>query len=252
MLQMISNGENGFGIRVLNAHPAVSISHQTMDAAVITFSTALGAEVRCALTVHSDGAFSQNILLKNNMQKPVVVEYALDLRLSVHRASYGQLTEGGPVPPPDCENHLSISDNKTSFTVSNPLLDAKFVGRLYIDSQPATLDGLGEAVSEGVLADASTSQQSVTIQPGSTVSLVVWFKLSPGKNASYPPSQAPPSNDVREGFDSIWNAARTAKTYIIRRNVDYILGSCAIPVSDNVVGLITDHVALPLGWNRDN
>lgn len=42
------------------------------------------------------------------------------------------------------------------------------------------------------------------------------------------------------------------KTYIIRRNVDYILGNCCVPVSENEVAVLADHVALPLGWNRDN
>ncbi|KAH8772372.1 Six-hairpin glycosidase-like protein [Hyaloscypha finlandica] len=39
---------------------------------------------------------------------------------------------------------------------------------------------------------------------------------------------------------------------IIKGNLSYILRNCAIPVGSSATCLITDHVALPLGWNRDN
>jgi hypothetical protein len=250
---MLNDGEKGFGIRISDCQPVVSISHQTMDTAIITFSTTGGAEAHCVLTVHEDGSFSQHIKLTNNTQQPVTVGYALDLRISVHRASYGQLTEGGPVPLPDCENRLSINEDETVFTVSNRLLDANLLGRLFINNRPSTLNGLREDVAQGVLPKASTVQQFSILEPRSIMSLVAWFRLSPGLRSDSPaPSEAPAHNALFDGVDTIWNSASTAKSYVIRRNVDYILGNCSIPMSDEEVGMITDHVALPLGWNRDN
>lgn len=251
MLQMVKNGQNGFGIRLGSSGQNVAISHQTMDTAVITFNTEQGAKVHYTLTVHEDRAFAQNVEITNPTANPIEVDLALDLRLSVHRASYGQLTEGGPVPLPECENRLSVVENRTAFQVVNPLLDAHLVGRLFIDASPATLVGLDDTVSNGILSDACT-KQLVTVQPGASVTLVAWFKLSPGVEPISPPQKPPSVRAVAEGVDAIWKDANKAKTWIIRRNVDYILGNCSLPISDEVVGMITDHVALPLGWNRDN
>jgi hypothetical protein len=45
--------------------------------------------------------------------------------------------------------------------------------------------------------------------------------------------------------------------FMVARNVDYLLNCCSVDVkdengNDGGVCIITDHVCLPLGWNRDN
>lgn len=252
MLQMIKNGDNGFGIRIKDSLPQVALSHQTMNTAAVTFGTRYGIEVNCVLIVHEDGAFSQNVTARNNTAQPADLEYNLDLQLSVHRASYGQLTEGGPVFPPDCENRLEIEDGGTCFIVSNRLLEGNLVGRLFINEEPSALSGLSSAESSGLLLGASTCVQSITLQPDSSVDITAWFKLSPGVKPASAPSRPCLVESSQQRVDGIWNDAAICKTYIVRRNIDYILGNCCIPVSKDVVGMITDHVALPLGWNRDN
>ena len=252
MLEMVANRESGFGIRIADALPQVAIGHRTMDAARTTFRTEAGAEVSCNLVVHDDGSFAQNVVVVNESAETISVRYHLDLRLSVHRASYGQLTEGGPVPLPECENHLALSENETAYVVSNPILGANLSGRLFVDGQPAPLDGVTSAVSKGTLEQAKTTDQVLTAGPKSTVTLVAWFKLSPGLEPVPPPAQPPKVDDRSIGVDDIWHDAKTAKSYILRRNVDYILGNCCYPVDNDIIGIITDHVALPLGWNRDN
>lgn len=251
MLQMIKNGQNGFGIRLATSGQKVGISHQTMDTAVITFQAGNGARVQNTLTVHEDRAFTQNLVIKNPTPSPIDLDFSLNLELSVHRASYGQLTEGGPVPLPACENQLSVVEDGTAFNVVNPLLDAHLAGRLFIDASPTSLFDLQGAVANGILSDACTNH-SITVQPDASVTLVAWFKLSPGVQPITPPPRPLFVQAVAQGVGAIWKDADKARTWIIRRNVDYILGNCSLPISGEVVGMITDHVALPLGWNRDN
>jgi hypothetical protein len=251
MLQMITKGETGFGFRVLRPGSRVSIGIPSMDTATMSFKTDAGADVHCRLQVHGNGVFAQQILAKNETASPVDFEYTLDLRLSVHRASYGQLTEGGPVPLPDCKNNLSIQDDST-FVVSNPNLGVHLVGCLYTDGKLASQSELNGETSTGVLSGAMTPPHKVALNPGSTRSFVAYFKLSPRldvKGIEFPP---PLPDLVIPSPDKYWKNARLCKTFVIRRNIDYILANCTIPIGDGVVGMITDHVALPLGWNRDN
>jgi uncharacterized protein len=53
---------------------------------------------------------------------------------------------------------------------------------------------------------------------------------------------------------AVWHSAENQAQFIVRRNLEYILGNCTVPLpsQSDVACLITDHVALPLGWNRDN
>lgn len=60
------------------------------------------------------------------------------------------------------------------------------------------------------------------------------------------------SIDLPEDIQSHWMNETLMSTYIIRRNLEYIMANCSIPTSETSVAVITDHVALPLGWNRDN
>jgi uncharacterized protein len=251
MLQMVKNGDAGFGFRVLRPGSRVSIGIPSMDTATMSFKTDAGADVQCRLQIHENAVLAQQVLVKNETASPVEFEYTLDLRLSVHRASYGQLTEGGPVPLPDCENKLSIQTDST-FAVSNPNLGAHLVGCLYADGKLTSQSELNGETSTGVLSGAVTPPRKISLNPGSTRSFVAYFKLSPGLDVKVPTFPPPIPDLVIPSPDKYWKDARLCKTFVIRRNIDYILANCTIPIGDGVVGMITDHVALPLGWNRDN
>ncbi|UKZ57633.1 hypothetical protein TrVGV298_011493 [Trichoderma virens] len=99
---------------------------------------------------------------------------------------------------------------------------------------------------------AAVRYVSISIAPNSAVTIGLTLHLSPGLNENHNFSALPCVNSNALGNGLAWKKPETVETYIVRRNVDYILGNCAIPVSESAVALITDHVALPLGWNRDN
>jgi hypothetical protein len=52
--------------------------------------------------------------------------------------------------------------------------------------------------------------------------------------------------------NTTWNLQDPVALNIILGNLQYVLGNCTLTISESSTCVITDHVALPLGWNRDN
>lgn len=244
---MIDKGQSGFGLRLVGAtRPStVSIQHRAMDAADIFFTHGAQTNVCCTIEVHPSGEITQTMAMTNVSDQTATIEYVLDLGLSVHRASYGQLTEGGPIPLPRCENDLKKDIYGTSVSVVNKYLDACLQSSVEVHGKLITLEGVADYVTDGPLS-TTTNAQAIDLHPGGTANVTARFFLYPGTETTSQPPQLSPS---RAGA---WKETRTAKSYVVRRNVDYILGTCCLPVPDMDVAIITDHVALPLGWNRDN
>ncbi|KAL8723911.1 MAG: hypothetical protein Q9181_007087, partial [Wetmoreana brouardii] len=96
----------------------------------------------------------------------------------------------------------------------------------------------------------ASSSRLVEITPGTSRALTARFKLRPGTplTGSF--------EKVRKfkTFPSIWPTPEDTGRYIVRRNLEYILGNCTVPLGADTgaICMITDHVALPLGWMRDN
>ncbi len=251
MLEMLQDAKPGFGLRLPKAAGSpsnVSIEFTSLGSAVMRYSLSSGVNVTYRLDVNSDGSLSQKATISNESGRAADVPYELDLSLSVHRASYGQLTEGGPIPIPECENHLQILGNGGYFTITNRFLGACMQGCLDLNGQPVTLNGLQESTQSGAPLSSSMAG-SVFLAAGATVELAARFELKPeAKDAESVARTAV----AKESQGQDWNHPEKLETYIVRRNLDYILGNCSIPVSSGAVAVITDHVALPLGWNRDN
>jgi hypothetical protein len=253
MLQMVNDENQGFGLCIGGTGPRTAVDLVAMHTAGFSFDTESGAAVRYIVHVDENGRLSQRAHIINTTSQEIQIVYRVNLGLSVHRASYGQLTEGGPIPLPKCENALQVNGKRDSFTIRNRFLGAHLAGQLDIDHFPEPLAGLTDKTQPGLLTGASTTYQSVSIAPKSSLTIGLTLHLSPdlNDNKSFP---APLCFNLKTPGRSelAWKKPETVETYIIRRNVDYILGNCTIPVSDSEVALITDHVALPLGWNRDN
>lgn len=249
MLQMLAEDQGGFGLTLKNLGSSiVEIQHDDMSSARSALRAANGIAVTCRLHMDDSGCLTQNLMMANTTNVQVSLDYRLDLRLSVHRASYGQLTEGGPLLPPDCENRLRIDHCGKSFSVVSPNLESQLRGGFTLDGKPMALTGIQDSTRQGVLDDAVTDWQQLSIAPGSAVHLAAWFILAPESRA---PKHFTPEPSITEA-PKYWKTLSSCSAYVVRRNVDYILGNCTIPINDQTVGLITDHVALPLGWNRDN
>lgn len=253
MLQMIKDRERGFGLCIEGTqihNSKLLVQHRSMDVAILKYQLDNGADVQYKLELHSNGEISQQAVVSNSTNRSVQVNYVVGLNISVHRASYGQLTEGGPLPLPACENELKVHRDDNFFSISNPFLDAHLQGRADIDGQRLSLVGVPDSAEAGVVS--SSLEGLLVIPPSSNITLSTQFLLVPGRlkaRCLLQDSLALASQDIAELG---WVDAETCENYIIRRNVDYILGNCCIPVSNTEVCMITDHVALPLGWNRDN
>ncbi|KAG9256931.1 Six-hairpin glycosidase-like protein [Emericellopsis atlantica] len=250
MLTCLRDRTPGFGLDLGQPSSLVSVRMATWNRAVFEFSLGRGLHVVHTAQILRGGELVQSATVTNRGAERENVRARLNLGLSLNRASYGQLTEGGPIPLPPSQNDLVRTNGGCGFRVTNPCLGARLDGFLEVDGVAVALDGLDEQlVRERPLH--ATHFEAVSIAPGCSASLVARYRLLPEAQSDeawlpLPIKQAKDTGHVE------WKRAETIGTYIIRRNVDYVLANCVVPISDTASAVITDHVALPLGWNRDN
>ncbi|KAL6831540.1 Six-hairpin glycosidase-like protein [Trichoderma sp. SZMC 28015] len=251
MLHMVNEENEGFGLCIGNIGSRTTVDLTQMNTAHLGFDTRVGAAVRYVVSVDEKGRLNQKARIFNNTSQEIQVGYQVNLRVSVHRASYGQLTEGGPIPLPECENALEVNSQECSFIIRNRFIGAHLSGQLYLNGVPSPLVGLTNKTQPGLLTGVSTADQSVSIKPYSEVTIGLILRLAPGldENNSFPEHLC--VNSKTPGNELAWKRPETVETYIVRRNVDYILGNCAIPVSESEVALITDHWRLLLLTRRN-
>ncbi|MEM1141881.1 MAG: glycoside hydrolase family 125 protein [Pseudomonadota bacterium] len=200
-----------------------------------------------AASIGGQETLVQQLTIENTGNKPLDVPLCLAGTLSLTRCSYGQLTEGGPIPIPEATHSLSVVDNRLS--VENVALNARFDIFVLDDSSALKLP-------EVQLQQASPIEYQAAwelhLGPGEQRQLTVLYALGEGlkslciaeSTVEFPMLRIPNSADLFPENES-WQQA------VIVRNVDYILSCCSIPVSDEHTCVITDHQLLPLSWNRD-
>lgn len=236
---------------------AVRSEYRCRNGALITTTIAImkNGEVRQARTIMNDTGNSIRVTSQLHIAN------ASPHRVCVSRASYGQLTEGGimPMPGSACETVAESSQ----FSVYNKGMEAVLEGHVESVSGPITQTD-----------SYSTAQanQVYTIDQGNSRTFVVRFRLR--QVDPRPAVESPPKMDLallnkewdkslaRTSISKLGSYKIDMAEYITWRNVDYVLDNCSIQVfakknqdvktAENPVCVITDHVALPLGWNRDN
>jgi hypothetical protein len=252
MLQCIQADRPGFGLGFEPHQDIVSVQHMAANVVVYRSHLADKLDLCHTVVVTEDGEMVQLAEITNAASVPVSLPYVLSLKLSLNRASYGQLTEGGPVPLPRSQNVLR-KETQHVVSVENPHLGARLLSSLAINGKAVDLSGVQEDEAFDAPLTASVAGH-VTIQPGDHAAFRASFRLVPELKYDIKLLQ---SSHVTAGRDhhqatTGWLLDHAPTTYILRRNVDYILANCTIPVTRTAVAIITDHVALPLGWNRDN
>lgn len=250
MLQSIQHDRPGFGLDFAIYAHLVSIRIVETNTALYHLSLANNVALTVLVKVVPQG-FIQIATATNPGEDCLLFPYSLG-SLSINRASYGQLTEGGPVPLPASCNVLD-KVNTTTLRVFNPNLKAQCMVRLEINDQPRGFhDVQPQEVFDATLC--TNVKGRVCIPPGESVTLCASFRLLPDAER-HDQLLAPAQTVFNENLQSLkchWKDDDLLTTYTLRRNIEYILGNCVLPVSDSVSVVITDHVALPLGWNRDN
>lgn len=248
LLDYVRSGTRGFGMQ-LEGH-VQSLSIEFLDNESISVTYYIGeVQVSTTVSIHRNGEVEQTTVLTSESSQIVHVDYALDLKISVNRASYGQLTEGGPIPMPPSENDFRLLDGGKTWTIINKNLDAMIEGSLYINEQPVDLSC---RLSEEIFPEGPTNKTlsgSLQLHPRQQITVMCSFRFHSGTTLSRSPQC---SDLISPRFDSGWKLPTDEQGMIIRRNLEYILGICALPAGKDAICFITDHVALPLGWNRDN
>jgi len=247
LLDYVHSGERGFGI-----HLEGTISDLDFDISAnnITITYSLGRlHVTTTISVCGSRGVIQSTVLKSTATKTIQVGYKLALNISVNRASYGQLTEGGPIPIPPPRNEFQLFDGSRAWAVINPNLDAMVQGSLFFDGLPVLLEPLKVEDVSLHLPVRAAFRGTVQILPGTTHTLTSTYRLQPGTKFAELLSSL---TNVGLSPAERWAVKNENMNLIVKGNLSYILGNCTIPVSKSATCLITDHVALPLGWNRDN
>ena len=249
MLRSIQTGSAGFGFRFDVEPQNLMVNLEGLGRASVEYETPTGLRIMTSVSIGERGAVIQSSKIISTDSLAIECRYTLDLGISVNRASYGQLTEGGPILLPKSENTIRQLDH--GFAVSNRHLGAHLRGY-------AEKDGKEIEIGAGLLTETFEDSpvkcaisRTIRIPPKSTVAFTAIFYLLPELRYDSSWKQSVCSKDT--GLSAIWPKPESPGRFIVRRNLEYILGNCALPLrAKNAVCIVTDHVALPLGWMRDN
>jgi uncharacterized protein len=157
--------------------------------------------------------------------------------ISVQRCAYTQLTEGGPIPAVEVVTRLAVIDDV--LTIENPVL-----------GWAVALAGLP---AEGVKSGEQPGAVEIDL-PGKTGRTVVYYGFGPdAPAAAYHARQlaeidaGPLLQFCLEEWAQRWENMTIDAA--VRRGLVYSL-LMAVPDGEGIC-LLTDHMLLPLSWNRD-
>lgn len=171
---------------------------------------------------------------------------------SLGRCSYGQLTEGGPIPVPPLDNVLEVQGQILS--VINAQLPARADLFFFDGRKPLLLTPAGERADHPIRYRHSAE---LLLAPGESRTISAVYVLTPGieNQTDVSPTCLDRLMDQAMQRSVRWRKNKNGKTdaepFIIERNIEYVVSCCSIPVSEEHVCIITDHQLLPLSWNRD-
>jgi uncharacterized protein len=247
LLDYVDGRKPGFGVQIQGVSAEVTVISRHPHKMCLRYHTVDGIQVQRTVSMEADGSVKQTTVLSTLNFSTVCIPVQLDLGMSLNRASYGQLTEGGPLPLPESLNVFRVAKDGSSFTLHNPNLGAKVEGVFSSDS--ADFDGMSFHNDWQTLHDEPVQCKAATrvkVVPGVPVTLTLLLRLQ-----SQPPLPGHHfcENDLQ---NTTWSLHDPVALNIILGNLQYVLGNCTLPVSESSTCVITDHVALPLGWNRDN
>ena len=238
---------SGFGLRV--SGDVTDLSVGLVDGKCPRINYRVGAfEVESSFTV-VDGEIVNTLTVTNGRGRTEGVDIHFGGKLSINRASYGQLTEAGPIPMPPCLNQLRTRNG--SLTIHNPNLPATFACSLYVDGHQVHLNVPRRQSSEPICFSAP---RHLVVEPRSPRQITTICRLG--------------SADLKFNFPHIlderyvlpatpiptfpFDGENKIEKFVVQRTLDYIVSCCCIPIEDGAVCILTDHIALPLGWHRDN
>ncbi len=158
-------------------------------------------------------------------------------RLSVQRCAYAQLTEGGPIPMPPVQTHATFEAGV--LTLENPAL-----------GQAVAISGFAGRDAWAIRTDGPAEIDL----PGAEGTTILVFGFGSDADAARAAARALADQDVQQILDDQRRQWRerldhTPADPCVRRGLVYGL-AMAVPVGDTSA-ILTDHMLLPLSWNRD-
>lgn len=249
-LTYVKESKPGFGLQVHAEPVGATVTTKHPQEMRLYYDTREGVHVRRTISVAADGSVKQTTVLLAMGRTAVSVPIGLNLGMSLNRASYGQLTEGGPIPIPESLNLFQVAKDGSSFTLRNPNLKTTADGSFSTDSVDFTSMNFDDSCQafrgEPVQCQGTTR---IKVTPGIPVTMTLTFDLRTGDSSFVMPKKQTSVDPVHM---PTWKLQDPVALNIIHGNLEYVLGNCTIPISKASTCIITDHVALPLGWNRDN
>ncbi|MBV9230261.1 MAG: glycoside hydrolase family 125 protein [Chloroflexi bacterium] len=251
LIEIFETRGHGFGMR-----PRGNIQDQTlhlvensMPLVRYHLDTLAVSSLFLAVDVEHYGCLINQVEIHNAGEEEAIFAYEFGGTLSMNRASYGQITEAGPIPMSPLENALVVKDNHLSIT--NRYLPARADVLLFDGNHPLLLS----PATKTTAAPADyTHTGYLSLGKGETRVITIIYILTPVEEEPFTPSASQAEEWARKAMNLLpkWQVGNAETTgFIIQRNLDYILSCCAIPVTDEHVCVITDHQVLPLSWNRD-
>lgn len=251
LIDLFESEGRGFGLR-----PQDHVYDQTIslvESSAPLFRHRLGSlevsSLFLAVDVDEHGYLINQVEIHNGGEEEAVFAYEFGGIMSLNRSSYGQLTEAGPIPLPSPENILLVRDNHLSLT--NTHLPARADMFLFDGSQPLQLSAMTQTSAEPI---TYKHPGHISLAKGETRVLSIVYTLTSSEEEPFTPDAARVEEWAQKAKMGLpkWQVGKeTTTSFLIQRNIDYILSCCTVPVTDEHVCIITDHQILPLSWNRD-
>lgn len=247
----LAEESEGFGIS-----PSVNWTHQKVyfSSVGVPRFTCKSEEMTAQSTYYAvefekSGFLVHVLRLTNHSSETVSVPCQIGGTFSLGRSSYGQLTEGGPIPMPSLENELKVENHR--LTLANKYLPARMDWIVFHNEQPVELEET-RTVENSPVKYESTYQ--VTVSPGETEALTSVMTLTPNLEAKAITCDFADTllqKAAETGESLLFPQDSDGSSFIINRNLAYIMACCSVPVGKEQFCVITDHQLLPLSWNRD-
>lgn len=254
LMDCFDDGKSGLGLRPRGQRENIHVGYVDGRWPQISYSVdGLEIENIFYITKGDDALIVNKLTMANIRSEPCSIDIELGGNMSVHRASYGQLTEAGPIPIPPPLNRARFIDGTVS--IENPNLPATLDCAFYLGNQQISLIGLSKESPEPIVFH---HVEHISISPSERREITAIYRFRPSRaelnilrhlslGISHP-------NASYSGF-IYWDAGQKATPldrFVIRRTLDYVLSCCCIPIGDDAICVLADHMALPLGWHRDN
>ncbi|UNK19426.1 glycoside hydrolase family 125 protein [Paenibacillus sp. N3/727] len=200
--------------------------------------------------------FIHRFEVNNISDKEIVFPLTVGGRFSLNRCSYGQLTEGGPIPIPPLENRVDVQSNHMA--ICNSHLSARADMYLFTGKDALILAPVQTTANEPVNYEYGTE---LTLEQGESRIINMVYSLSHQEECeselTYTDVEELTAKAIQnlpkwKNTESVQGDKAKAARFIIQRNLDYIVSCCSMPICDEYMCVITDHQLLPLSWNRDS